>query len=162
MAHQLRFTTNIPLKKGNSINKIYFKEANCFKILCDNWHVGFLHTHSSRGEIMCRERTQHAMTSGSHPALPPYTWMSRATKPHPQPAFSSQKQGGAPSLPLCIWQCEETSILSLSSVLSGNMLHVIGWYQSRGLNTRSKSCPTCNQPMNLQSRNDISDKYRFN
>ena len=52
------------------------------------------------------------------------------------------------------------SILSLASVLGGEIAELISWYQSRGLIARSKSCPTCNHVMDMQSRSDITDKYR--
>ena len=52
------------------------------------------------------------------------------------------------------------SILSLASVLGGEIAELISWYQSRGLIARSKSCPTCNHVMDMPSRSDITDKYR--
>ena len=36
----------------------------------------------------------------------------------------------------------------------------IGWFQSRGLIARSKNCLACNHQMNMQTRSDITDKYR--
>ena len=55
------------------------------------------------------------------------------------------------------------SILDLASVISAHtsIEEQIAWFQSKGLLARTKSCPTCNHAMDMQSRSDISDKYRY-
>ena len=52
------------------------------------------------------------------------------------------------------------SILDLASVISArtNIEEQIAWFQSIA---RTKSCPTCIHAMDMQSRSDISDKYRY-
>ena len=54
-----------------------------------------------------------------------------------------------------------TSILSLAGVLGADVDQQISWFQSHGLIPRNKNCPTRNHPMNLQSRNDITNKCRY-
>ena len=46
------------------------------------------------------------------------------------------------------------SILSITSVLTD----VITWFQTRGL--LEQECPACNHNMDMQTRSDITDKYR--
>ena len=53
------------------------------------------------------------------------------------------------------------SILSLASVLGSNADQQITWFQTKGLIARNKNCPSCNQVMNMQSRNDVTDQYRL-
>ena len=55
-----------------------------------------------------------------------------------------------------------TSILDLAAVISDrtSALERLQWFQQKGLIARAKNCPTCNQPMDLQSRSDVTDKYR--
>ena len=53
------------------------------------------------------------------------------------------------------------SILSIASVLGGEMTDVITWFQTRGLLAQNKSCPACNHNMDMQTRSDITDKYRY-
>ena len=50
------------------------------------------------------------------------------------------------------------SILSIASVLGGEMTDVITWFQTRGLLAQNKSC---NHNMDMQTRSDITDKYRY-
>jgi uncharacterized protein with PIN domain len=54
-----------------------------------------------------------------------------------------------------------TSILSLAGVLGADIEDQISWFQTRGLLARHKNCPSCNQAMTQQSRNDIIDMYRY-
>ena len=37
----------------------------------------------------------------------------------------------------------------------------ITWFQSKGLLARNKTCPACNQAMIMQTRSDVSEKYRY-
>ena len=53
------------------------------------------------------------------------------------------------------------SILDLGKVIFGDVDQQIGWFQSKGRLTRSKTCPACNQPMNMQTRSDVTDQYRY-
>ena len=53
------------------------------------------------------------------------------------------------------------SVLALSAVISPQVDKQIHWLQSKGLLARNKTCPPCNQQMDLQHRNDITDKYRW-
>ena len=54
------------------------------------------------------------------------------------------------------------SILDLAAIISErtSVAERIAWLQGKGLIARMKSCPTCSQAMDLQSRSDVSDKYR--
>ena len=54
-----------------------------------------------------------------------------------------------------------SSILSLASVISAELEEQIPWFQARGLLAQNKTCPACNQPMNMQQRQDVTDKYRY-
>ena len=53
------------------------------------------------------------------------------------------------------------SILSLASVISAELEEQIAWFQARGLLAQNKTCPACNQPMNMQQRQNVTDKYRY-
>ena len=53
------------------------------------------------------------------------------------------------------------SIQALTAVIGANVDQQISWLQSKGLLSRNKFCPACNQPMDLQQRNDITDGYRW-
>ena len=37
----------------------------------------------------------------------------------------------------------------------------IDWFQSKGLLATSRTCPACSQPMDMQTRSDVTDKYRW-
>ena len=50
------------------------------------------------------------------------------------------------------------NILSLASVLGANTDQQITWFQKKGLIARNKCCPSCNQAMNMQSGNDVTDQ----
>ena len=54
------------------------------------------------------------------------------------------------------------SILDLAAVISErtSAREQLEWFQGKGLIARTKICPACNAAMELQTRNDISDKYR--
>ena len=43
----------------------------------------------------------------------------------------------------------------------GDVDQQIGWFQSKGLLATSKTCPACSQPINMQTRSDVTDKYRY-
>ena len=53
------------------------------------------------------------------------------------------------------------SILNLGPYMFGDVDQQIGWFQSKGLLATSKTCPACSQPMNMQTRSDVTDKYRY-
>ena len=53
------------------------------------------------------------------------------------------------------------SVLSLCEVIAPDVSKQITWLQSKGLLARNKQCSSCSNPMELQHRNDISDKYRW-
>ena len=50
------------------------------------------------------------------------------------------------------------SILSLASVISAELEEQIA---GSSLLAQNKTCPACNQPMNMQQRQDVTDKYRY-
>ena len=52
------------------------------------------------------------------------------------------------------------SIIELASILAGDSDQLINWFQTRGLIAQQKVCPPCSHTMELQSRSDITDKYR--
>ena len=52
------------------------------------------------------------------------------------------------------------SIIELASILAGDSDQLINWFQTRGLIAQQKVCPACSHTMELQSRSDITDKYR--
>ena len=54
------------------------------------------------------------------------------------------------------------SILSLFKILGADIEEQLDWFQSKGLIARRKNCPACTNPMDLQKRSDITDKYRYN
>ena len=43
----------------------------------------------------------------------------------------------------------------------GDVDQQISWFQSKGLLATSKTCPACSQPMNMQTRSNVTDKYRY-
>ena len=43
----------------------------------------------------------------------------------------------------------------------GHVDQQIAWFQSKGLLATSKACPACGQPINMQTRSDVTDKYRY-
>ena len=49
----------------------------------------------------------------------------------------------------------------LGQYMFGDVDHQISWFQSKGLLAMSKTCPACSQPMNMQTRSDVTDKYRY-
>ena len=53
------------------------------------------------------------------------------------------------------------SLLDLGPVMFGDTDEQITWFQSKGLLARNKTCPACNQAMIMQTRSDVSDKYRY-
>ena len=53
------------------------------------------------------------------------------------------------------------SVLKLSMVIGPDIDQQISWLHSKGLLSRNKLCPACNQPMDLQQRSDITDRYRW-
>jgi len=53
------------------------------------------------------------------------------------------------------------SILDLGPYMFGDVDQQIGWFQSKGLLATSKTCPACSQPMDMQTRSDVTDKYRW-
>ena len=53
------------------------------------------------------------------------------------------------------------SVLALSAVIGPEVDKQISRLQSKGLLSRNKQCPSCNQPMNMQQRSDITDQYRW-
>ena len=52
------------------------------------------------------------------------------------------------------------SMIELASILVGDSDQLINWFQTRGLIAQQKVCPACSHTMELQSRSDITDKYR--
>ena len=54
------------------------------------------------------------------------------------------------------------SILSLSKILGADIEEQLDWFQSKGLIARRKNCSASTNPMDLQKRSDITDKYRYN
>ena len=54
------------------------------------------------------------------------------------------------------------NILDLADVISATTTieDQIAWFQSKDLLARTKTYPSCNYTMNMQSRADVSDKYR--
>ena len=53
------------------------------------------------------------------------------------------------------------SILDPGPYMFGDVEQQIGWFQSKGLLATSKTYPACSQPMNMQTRSDVTDKYRY-
>ena len=53
------------------------------------------------------------------------------------------------------------SILELDPVIFGSLDEQIHWLQGKDLIARQKLCPVCSQQMDLQTRNDVSDKRRY-
>ena len=53
------------------------------------------------------------------------------------------------------------SVLALAAVIGPEVETQVTWLQSKGLLGRNKTCPACNQPMDMQHRSDITDKYRW-
>ena len=58
-------------------------------------------------------------------------------------------------------EATKMSILDLGPYMFGDVDQHIGWFQSKGLLATSKNCPACSQPMDMQKRSDITDKYRY-
>ncbi len=52
------------------------------------------------------------------------------------------------------------SIIELASILAGDSDQLINWFQTRGLIAQQKVCPACSHTMEIQSRSDITEKYR--
>ena len=52
------------------------------------------------------------------------------------------------------------SILDLGLYMFGDVDQQIGWFQSKDLLATSKTYPACSQPLNMQTRSDVTDKYR--
>ena len=52
-------------------------------------------------------------------------------------------------------------VLAHSSVIGPEVDKQISWLQSKGLLSRNKQCPSCNQSMDMQQRSDITDQYRW-
>ena len=53
------------------------------------------------------------------------------------------------------------SVLAFTAVIGPVVEKQVTWLQSKGLLCRNKTCPACNQQMDLQHRSDITDKYRW-
>ena len=53
------------------------------------------------------------------------------------------------------------SILDLGQCMFRDVDQQIGWFQSKGLLATNKTCPACSQPMEMQKRSDVTDKYRY-
>ena len=54
------------------------------------------------------------------------------------------------------------SILDLGQYMFGDVDQQIGWFQSKGLLATNKTCAACSQqPMDMQKRSDVTDKYRY-
>jgi len=53
------------------------------------------------------------------------------------------------------------SILDLGPYMFRELDQQIGCFQSKGLLGTSKTCPACSQPMDMQARSDVTDKYRW-
>ena len=51
--------------------------------------------------------------------------------------------------------------LALAAVIGPEVETQVTWLQSKGLLGRNKTCPACNQQMDMQHRSDITDKYRW-
>ena len=49
----------------------------------------------------------------------------------------------------------------LGPYMGGDADQQFGWFQSKGLLATSKTCPACSQPMDMQTRSDVTDKYRW-
>ena len=52
------------------------------------------------------------------------------------------------------------SIIELASILAGDSDQLINWFHTRSLIAQQQVCPACSHTMELQSRSDITDKYR--
>lgn len=54
------------------------------------------------------------------------------------------------------------SILDLAAIISDRTSpqERLDWFQQKGLIARTKNCAICNHPMELQSRSDVTDKFR--
>ena len=50
----------------------------------------------------------------------------------------------------------------LSKILGADIEEQLDLFQSKGLIARRKNCPACTNPMDLQKKSDITDKYRYN
>ena len=46
-----------------------------------------------------------------------------------------------------------------SGIDSAEVEEQIAWFQARGFLAQNKTCPVCN---NMQQRQDVTDKYRYN
>ena len=53
------------------------------------------------------------------------------------------------------------SVLALAAVIGPEVETQVTWLQSKGLLSRNKTCPACNQQMDMQHRSHITDKYRW-
>ena len=52
------------------------------------------------------------------------------------------------------------SILALAEIIGGDIDQQLTWLQSKGLMPSSKACPACTHTMDMQPRNDITDKSK--
>ena len=53
------------------------------------------------------------------------------------------------------------SLLDFGKVIFGSTDDLIAWMQRKHLLASRRDCPNCNIPMQWQSRNDITDGYRY-
>ena len=54
------------------------------------------------------------------------------------------------------------SILDLGTVIFSSVEEQIEWFQQNGLLATRRKCPACNGDMEIQLRNDVQDKHRYN
>ena len=53
------------------------------------------------------------------------------------------------------------NVLALCEVIGPDVNKQITWLQRKGLLAQTKHCPSCNSPMQLQQRSDMTDGYRW-
>ena len=87
--------------------------------------------------------------------------VSKAVKNNVPLALNGGARKKAVKTNLSVVRATMASIMSLASVISAEEEEQVNWFQTRGLLPRTKTCPACNQAMNMQSRADVIDKYRY-
>ena len=50
----------------------------------------------------------------------------------------------------------------MSKIPGADLKGQLDWFQNKGLIARRKNCPAGTNPMDLQKKSDITDKYRYN
>ena len=56
---------------------------------------------------------------------------------------------------------EDEHLGDLGPYIFGDVDEQIGWFLSTGFLATSNTCIACSQPMDMQTRSDVTDKYRY-